>query len=83
LNNPRPFYTEEARVSKVQGVVRVRLLVGADGRVKEVVVKSGLPHGLTEQAILAAHQMRFTPAIKGGVPVSYWLGNVVIEFNIR
>jgi protein TonB len=83
LNNPRPLYTEEARVRKVQGVVKVRLLVGADGSVKEVVVKSGLPNGLTEQAIRAAYQMRFTPAIRGGVPVSYWLANVVIEFNIR
>jgi TonB family protein len=83
LNNPRPLYTEDARTKKVQGTVRVRLLVGSDGLVKRVVVLSGLPFGLTEQAISAASQMRFTPAMKDGRPVAYWLGNVLIEFNIR
>jgi TonB family protein len=83
LNNPRPFYTEEARLKKIQGIVRARLLVGADGRVKEVVVISGLAEGLTEQAIRAAYQMRFSPAMRSGHAVSYWLNNVIIEFNLR
>jgi len=83
LNNPRPLYTEEARKNKIQGSVRVRLLVGADGTVKEVAVVSGLSDGLTEQAIKAAYQMRFTPAMKNGRALAYWLGNVVVEFNLR
>jgi TonB family protein len=83
LNNPRPLYTEEARKNKVQGSVKVRLQVGADGLVKEVAVISPLPFGLTEQAIQAAYQMRFTPAMKDGRAIPYWLTNVVIEFNLR
>jgi len=83
LNNPRPFYTEEARIHKIQGTVRAKLLVGADGTVKEVVVLTGLSNGLTEQAIKAAYQMRFSPAMKAGRPLSYWLSNVAIEFNLR
>lgn len=83
LNRPRPNYTEEARKNKIQGVVRVRLLVGADGAVKQVKVISGLPDGLNEEAIRAAYQMRFTPATKGGQSVSTWLNNVEIEFNLR
>jgi hypothetical protein len=31
---------------------------------------SGLPYGLTEQAIAAARQMKFEPALKNGVPVT-------------
>jgi protein TonB len=83
LNQPRPLFTEEARKNKVQGVVRVRILVDTNGAVREVVLMRGLPDGLNEQAIRAAYQMRFRPAIKNGHPVSYWLGNVEIEFNLR
>ncbi|HKA18492.1 MAG TPA: energy transducer TonB [Blastocatellia bacterium] len=82
LNQPQPLYTEQARTNKVQGVVRVKVLVDANGSVKEVVVVRGLPDGLNEQAIRAAYQMRFRPAVKNGQPVSYWL-NVEVEFNLR
>jgi protein TonB len=83
LNQPRPLFTEEARRNKVQGVVRVRILVDTNGAVKEVVLMRGLPDGLNEQAIRAAYQMRFRPAMKNGQPVSYWLSNVEVEFNLR
>ena len=83
LNTPRPFYTEEARKNKVQGVVRVRVLVDASGDVRQVVVTRGLPDGLSEQAVRAAYQMRFRPAVKDGRQVPYWLSNVEIEFNLR
>ena len=83
LNQPQPLYTEQARTNKVQGVVRVKVLVDANGSVKEVVVVRGLPDGLNEQAIRAAYQMRFRPAVKNGQPVSYWLNNVEVEFNLR
>lgn len=83
LNQPRPLFTEEARKNKVQGVVRVRILVDTNGAVKEVILMRGLPDGLNEQAIRAAYQMRFRPAMKNGQPVPYWLGNVEVEFNLR
>ncbi len=83
LNEPRPLYTEDARKNKVQGVVHVRVLVDERGAVKEVIITRGLPDGLNEQAIRAAYQMRFSPAMKNGRPISYWLGNVEIEFNLR
>jgi periplasmic protein TonB len=83
LNQPRPLFTEAASKNKVQGVVRVRILVDSQGAVKEVVLTRGLPDGLNEQAIRAAYQMRFRPAMKNGQPVSYWLSNVEVEFNLR
>ncbi|MFY9556923.1 MAG: TonB family protein, partial [Blastocatellia bacterium] len=83
LNEPRPLYSEEARQRKIQGVVRIRLLVDETGAVKEVVILRGLPGGLNEQAIRAAYQMRFRPAMKDGKTVPYWLSNVEIEFNLR
>jgi TonB family protein len=83
LNKPRPNYTEEARKNKVQGSVHARVLVGADGTVKQVkILGVGLPNGLSEEAIQAAKQMRFQPAMKNGERVAYWV-TVEIEFNLR
>ena len=83
LNNPQPLFTETARKNKIQGVVRVRILVDSAGSVREVVLMRGLPDGLNEQAIRAAYQMRFRPAMRNGQHVSYWMNNVQIEFNLR
>lgn len=82
LSSPIPRYTEAARANKIQGTVMLRLLVGADGDVQQVRVVRGLPDGLTEQAIAAAREAKFKPAMKEGKPVPYW---VVLEmgFNLR
>jgi protein TonB len=82
LNSPQPRFTEEARKNKIQGVVLVRVLVGSDGAVKKVTITRGLPDGLDEQAIQAAYQMRFKPAMKSGQPVAFWVP-AQIEFNLR
>ncbi|MGH9761186.1 MAG: energy transducer TonB, partial [Blastocatellia bacterium] len=73
LNRPRPNYTEEARKNKVQGLVRAKALVGADGRVKDVRVVTHLPDGLDEQAIQAVYQINFRPATRAGQPVAHWV----------
>jgi protein TonB len=82
LNSPQPRYTEDARKNKIQGTVTARLLIGSDGVVKRVTITRGLPDGLDEQAIQAAYQLRFKPAMKGGQPVAYQM-SVLIEFNLR
>jgi len=82
LNRPRPNYTEDARKNKVQGVIRARALIGADGSVKDVRLVSHLPDGLDEEAILAVKQMRFRPATKSGQPVNFWQ-MLEVEFNLR
>jgi periplasmic protein TonB len=82
LNRPRPNYTEEARKNGINGVVRARLLVDKEGAPKTVTVLSFLPDGLTEQAILAIKEMRFTPALRSGEPVAYAV-TLEVEFNLR
>jgi periplasmic protein TonB len=83
LFKTRPNYTEEARKNKIQGVVRVRILIGPDGSVKRVTVAGGgLPDGLNEEAISAAYKLRFKPAMKDGQPVAYVM-TAEIEFNLR
>jgi TonB family protein len=82
LNSPRPRYTEAARANQTQGVVRLSIAVGEDGSVKQVRVTKGLPDGLDGQAVEAAYQLSFQPAMLAGKPVNYWM-SIQIEFNLR
>jgi TonB family protein len=82
LNRPRPEYTDRARNHGVQGMVRIRALVEADGSVKDVRLVSHLPDGLDEAAIKAVRKMRFKPATKDGQPVAFWV-TLEVEFNLR
>lgn len=71
---PEPAYTEEARKAKLQGGVTVDVLVGADGRAKEVRVLKGLGMGLDESATAAVRAWRFTPAMDGQRrPIPTWV----------
>ena len=69
---PQPSYTESARKDQVQGRVLVQAILDRSGSVREIRVVSGseLGHGLPERAIAAARQIKFTPAVKDGRPVS-------------
>ncbi|HEV8486156.1 MAG TPA: energy transducer TonB [Blastocatellia bacterium] len=82
LNRPRPNYTEAARKNKIQGVIRARALVGADGTVKQVVIVHALSEGLNEEAILAVYQMHFRAATRSGQSVASWI-TLEVEFNLR
>jgi TonB family protein len=75
---PEPGFTEDARKNGVEGVVRLRAVLNASGGVTNISVVKGLPDGLTEKAIAAARQIRFTPAQKDGRAVSQY---VVLEYN--
>jgi Gram-negative bacterial TonB protein C-terminal len=53
----------------------------ASGQITQIRVISGLPYGLTAQAIMAAHKIRFQPAMKDGRPISV-RGNLEFSFNL-
>lgn len=68
LAKPRPPYTELARFYGINGSVTLRLTFLADGTIGSISTVNGLPFGLTENAIAAARQVRFEPAMTDGVP---------------
>jgi TonB family protein len=76
-----PSYTEKARHDKVQGVVRLHILVAKDGSVAKMRAITGLPDGLTQQAYRAAYQSSYIPATKDGEAVSFWQV-IEVEFNL-
>jgi TonB family protein len=80
-HNPEPVFTEQARQHSTTGEVILRVVLGADGTVQNILPIKTLPDGLTEQAIKAAHRVRFIPATKDGRPVSQY-STIVYNFNI-
>lgn len=79
-SKPEPGFTEEARKNNTTGTVRLRAVLGADGRVRHIAVIKRLPDGLTDKCIAVARKIRFTPAKVDGAPVSQY---VVLEYNFN
>ena len=77
---PEPGYTREARRVGVQGIVALKVLLLADGKIDRVRVMRQLPYGLTENAIRAACGIKFKPAMKAGQPVAQWAG---LQYGFR
>jgi TonB family protein len=82
LNRPRPNYTIEARNNRVNGSVRARVLVDKQGNPDKIQILGWLPDGLTEQAIRAIKEMKFSPAIRSGEELDY-LVILEVEFDLR
>src|SRR5215472_1426634 len=68
LSKPTPSYTEEARTKRIEGEVLLEVVFEASGRLRVVRVVRGLGHGLDENAVRAAEQIRFKPALRDGQP---------------
>lgn len=80
LSKPGPGYPREAGDRGVEGLVRLRAVLAADGTVRHLLVVKPLSHGLTERALDAARRIKFRPALKDGRPVSQ---TVYLEYNFN
>lgn len=69
LSKPPVQYTSEARQLRIQGDVVLRVTFTAAGQVRVQGVMRGLGHGLDEEALRVAQQIRFRPATKNGQAV--------------
>ncbi|HLI77498.1 MAG TPA: energy transducer TonB [Acidobacteriaceae bacterium] len=76
-----PEFSEEARKAKFSGNVVVSLIVGADGKPRNVHVLRGVGMGLDEKAVEAVQQYKFKPATQNGKAVAVYL-NVEVNFQI-
>lgn len=75
----QPDYPEFAREAQIQGQVILHVLVGKDGRVKNVKVIRGVT-GLNESAVTAIKRWVFKPALSNNKPVAVWV-EVPINFH--
>jgi TonB family protein len=81
LYAPEPEYSEEARKAKYQGTCVLYVIVGADGRPRDLRVARSLGLGLDEKAIDAVKTWKFEPAMKDGKPVAVAI-SVEVEFRL-
>ena len=70
----RPVYPDQEAKQNHQGMVTLRFLVGADGKVKESLMmkSSGYP-ALDDAALVAISKCSFNPPVANGKPVDAWI----------
>jgi protein TonB len=74
-------YPEAARENGLEGQVRLRLVIGPDGRVEDAQVVDGLGLGCDEAALhLALNMPAWTPALQSGIPVR---SRAIVALNFR
>ncbi len=69
----KPEYSKEMLQNRVEGVIRVKMLIDIDGKVKQVIVLDDLGFGSKEKVAEACFKMLFEPAKRGDQPVSVWI----------
>lgn len=77
-----PDYPPRCRRLGIEGIVRVRALVGEDGRVLQALVaRTSGDESLDAAAVEAVSEWRFEPARRDGAPTRAW-ASVPIEFKL-
>jgi TonB family protein len=77
-----PPYTSDAMQRRIEGIVRVEVIVEADGTIGNVKVTRSLDRyfGLDNEARTAAAKWRFVPGRKDGTPVAV---RIWIDFEFK
>ncbi|MDT7541104.1 MAG: hypothetical protein QOE33_1008 [Acidobacteriota bacterium] len=79
---PAAPYTPEALAANARAVVRLRLVLAADGSVKHIFPIQSARYGLTESAVMAAGRITFKPAVRNDLTVSQFF-TIVYDFKDR
>ena len=69
VSKAQPAYSDEARLAKLEGSVLLSLVVGADGRPRDIQVARPLGLGLDESAMENVRAWQFKPGSRNGIPV--------------
>ncbi len=81
LTNFEPPSNQFAQDYGVAGMSLYHVVVGADGKPREIAVARPIGFGLDESAVASIRKAQFQPAIKDGKPVPVLL-DLVVEFRI-
>jgi TonB family protein len=77
-----PNYTDAARLARLSGKIVMQVVVKKDGTVEVIRIVQGLGLGLTDSAVDAMKQWKFSPGNKDGQAVDVAL-NVEVNFNLK
>jgi protein TonB len=79
--NVTPGYPEAARSARVQGIVIIEAVIGADGKVADAKVLRSVPL-LDDAAVAAVKQWEFTPTLLNGKAVPVVM-TVTVNFKLK
>ena len=80
IHDVSPEYPRMARDAKIQGIVIIQATIGADGRVVDAEVLRPIPF-LSQAALDAVRQWRFTPPQLNGEPIAVIM-TVTVNFKL-
>ena len=80
IHDIAPEYPRMARDAKIQGIVIIQATIGADGRVVDAEVLRPIPF-LSQAALDAVRQWRFTPPQLNGEPIAVIM-TVTVNFKL-
>lgn len=72
ISRVEPIYTEEARAAKLEGTIRMQMVIGTDGLASDIHIVKGLGMGLDEAAVSAVKQWKFEPGTLEDKPVAVY-----------
>jgi TonB family protein len=79
----RPIYPDTARAARETGVVKIKVLVGANGLPKSFTIFQSSGHKDLDAAVLAACKAsKYTPAMKGSTPMTAFY-DVSYKFDLQ
>jgi periplasmic protein TonB len=81
VRDVRPVYPAAAHASRIQGIVIIEAIIGADGRVRETRVLRSVPL-LDEAALDAVRQWEYEPTLLNGSPVPVIM-TVTVNFRLQ
>ncbi len=80
IKKVQPEYSDEARKAHLEGKVVLEIIIGSDGKARDVKILRSLGLGLDERAITAVNAWEFGPSMKDGQPVNV---QAQIDLNFR
>lgn len=69
----KPEYTDEMKKAQVEGKVKAKVLVDADGKVKRIIILKHLGYGTKDSSLKAIKKMKFSPGEIDGEAVAVWI----------
>ncbi len=82
IYSPEPELSERARIAGEGGTVTISLVVGVDGKPRNLKVECGSAPDLAEKAVEAITTWRFEPGTKDGKPVVVEIA-VEVQFHLN
>lgn len=82
LDCPAAQYSDTATAAKIQGTIRLRVLIDSEGHPARIIVVEGLPCGLNDRAVETVAGWKLSPATgPDGKPMYVWI-KVEVSFHL-